>query len=67
MCVFMFCNGTAGLPLDRELRGAGVADSGDVEQRTPQVTLGGSPGGRTQWGGSGSEVTTEYLLLSSDR
>ena len=31
MCVFMFCNGTAGVSLDRELRCSRVAYPGDAQ------------------------------------
>ena len=52
----MFRHGAGGESLDRELRGPGVADTGDVEQGTSQVALGGGPGGHPQWGRGGTQV-----------
>ena len=54
--LFMFRHGAGGESLDRELRGPGVADTGDVEQGTSQVALGGGPGGHPQWGRGGTQV-----------
>ena len=54
--LYMFRHGAGGESLDRELRGPGVADTGDVEQGTSQVALGGGPGGHPQWGRGGTQV-----------